>query len=230
MKIEKNFNNSINSSFFLTFLTLTGTTIITLLAVTSGGLTDSKANGDYYIKNALISETSVNIIAGLTYYYMIKMLHNNSEIVTPIRYLDWVITTPLLLLSFIFYLHYKHNKSNNDDNDKKINFLPFLLIILFNFLMILSGYLGEVKKINKYKGLVFGFIFFIALFYVMYHYYVKDNEGGQTMFYIFVTIWAFYGLAYLLSKTNKHIAYNILDMISKAGFGIVLWLTVINDK
>lgn len=158
------------------------------------------------------------------------MLHKNYEIVTPIRYLDWVVTTPLLLLSLILYLTYKHNRINTDAEDKKIDFLPFGLIVILNFLMLLFGYLGEMKKINFNYGLILGFIFFAAMFYVLYHYYVKDNDEGLTMFIIFLSVWSLYGFSYLIKNEKKHIAYNILDMVSKGGFGIVLWLTLINDK
>lgn len=230
MEIEKIFSNPVNMTYFLTFLVLSGTTIITLLLVTSGDLSDDKNKGEYYIKNALVSETSVNIIASITYYYLLGLLQNNYDFVTPIRYLDWVITTPLLLLSFVLYTTYKHNHKNPDATDKDLDLGPLLLIIGFNFGMLLFGYLGETKRVNKYTGLGVGFVFFALLFWYLYEHYVDGYDSSLTVYIAFTTVWALYGVAYLLKPGAKNIAYNILDMISKGGFGVLLWLTVIQDK
>ena len=230
MEIERIFSNTINISYFLTFLVLSGTTIITLLLVTSGNLEEGKNDGEYYIKNALISETAVNIIASITYYYLLQLLQSNYDIITPVRYLDWFITTPLLLLSLVLYTTYKHNRVNPDATDKSLDLNPLMLAVLFNFLMLLFGYLGETKRIGKIAGLLAGFLFFALLFWVLYTNYIDDYDSSLGIFIAFTTVWALYGVAYMLKPGAKNIAYNILDMISKGGFGVLLWVTLIRDK
>ena len=230
MQLERVFSNPINITYFLTFLVLSGTTIITLLLVTSGELTSDKSKGYYYMKNALISETSVNIIASVTYYYLLQLLQKNYKVITPVRYIDWALTTPLLLLSFVLYTTYKHNLKNSDANDKELNMLPLLVIIIANMFMLLFGYLGETGRMSRNKGLVYGFIFFFIMFGLIYFYYVKDHDSSLVLFIIFAFVWMCYGLAYRLSAERKNIAYNILDMISKGGFGIVLWISLIQDR
>jgi hypothetical protein len=46
----------------------------------------------------------------------------------------------------------------------------------------------------------------------------------MAVFVIFSIIWTGYGVAYLFDEEEKNIAYNVLDITSKALFGVVLWL------
>ena len=230
MDLEKIFSNSTSTSFFLTFLVLSGTTIITLLLTTSGDLDGSFDTGEKYMKHALISETSVNIIASITYFYLLQMINRGSlESVTPVRYLDWVITTPLLLLSLALYATYTHNRTNNDFEDKNIDLIPIIPIIALNFFMLLFGYLGETGKIKRMTGLIIGFLFFIGLFYMVYEYYIKDHDSTLPIFIVFTFVWALYGVAYMLKTERKNIMYNILDLVSKGGFGMLLWVALISN-
>jgi hypothetical protein len=41
---------------------------------------------------------------------------------------------------------------------------------------------------------------------------------------MFAAIWTGYGIAYLMDEETKNLAYNGLDVISKAVFGVVLYL------
>jgi hypothetical protein len=46
----------------------------------------------------------------------------------------------------------------------------------------------------------------------------------KLIFFVFAIIWSFYGIAYYLDIENKNIMYNFLDVISKSGFGLFMWL------
>ena len=50
------------------------------------------------------------------------------------------------------------------------------------------------------------------------------SSANHGVFYMFAAIWTGYGFAYLLDEETKNIAYNGLDVISKAIFGVVLYL------
>jgi hypothetical protein len=89
--------------------------------------------------------------------------------------------------------------------------------------MLLFGYLGEQKTISSIKGLVIGFVFFAAMILYMYMYMIPKGSS-LSVFIIFGIIWSGYGIAYLLDEEEKNIAYNMLDVISKALFGVILWL------
>ena len=100
-----------------------------------------------YLKNALISETVVNVIAGLTYFYFLQYLYEKRiplSGITPVRYLDWLLTTPLLLFSFALYSSYVTNKNREPGTDfEEVDFTPLSYIILLNILMLGFGFLGE---------------------------------------------------------------------------------------
>lgn len=225
----KGLNKTIYISFFLSFLALTGSTIFTLL----GSLANYTAE-QRYLKNALISETAVNIIAGITYFYFLKYLYEDSiplEGITSVRYLDWVVTTPLLLLSFALYSSYVTNKNRPAGTPfKNVDLKPLLYIIPLNIVMLFFGFLGENGYINKNLAFVLSIGSFAALFYLIWDKYVDGKDKSlKDLYAVFTTVWLLYGVAYYFPLYSKNIAYNILDMISKSAFGIFLWITTITD-
>lgn len=222
-------DKSIYISFFLSFLALSGSTVFTLLGSVADYDKDQR-----YLKNALISETAVNIIAGITYFYFLKYLYEDSiplEGITSVRYLDWLITTPLLLLSFALYSSYVTNKNREEGTTfVDVDFTPLTYIIPLNFLMLLFGYFGENGYMNKHTAFVISIGFFAILFYFIWDSYIRDkDESLGPLFGVFAAVWLLYGFAYYLPIYSKNIAYNILDMISKSAFGIFLWLTTVTD-
>lgn len=50
------------------------------------------------------------------------------------------------------------------------------------------------------------------------------------MFIEFTIVWSLYGIVYYFDNNNKNIGYNILDIISKVGFGILIWYQVVQYK
>jgi bacteriorhodopsin len=219
--VNYDLTNPMYISFFASFLALSGTTVITFLASFT-----EEAKNNKYLRGSLISETCVNIIAGFTYTYFLKFLADKKlqlENVTTIRYIDWFLTTPLLLVSFAFYTAYTNDKTTGLDG------LPLTYIIVLNILMLVAGFLGETKRIGLYPGFFLGFAFFAPLMYFVYDKYVKDSEGDSNLivFILFVIVWGLYGFAYLLNTKWKNISYNTLDVISKAGFGMLIWLSIV---
>lgn len=222
-------DTTIYISFFLSFLALTGSTVFTFL----GSLADYTSE-QRYLKNALISETVVNIIAGITYYYFLKYLYEDRiplEGVTSVRYLDWLLTTPLLILSFALYSSYITNKNRASGTAfENVDFTPLSYIIPLNLFMLLFGFLGENGMMNKHTAFVISVGFFSALFYCLWDSYVDGkDESLKTIFAIFAAVWLLYGFSYYLPVLQKNIAYNILDMISKSAFGVFLWTSTITD-
>ena len=221
-QVPFNMTDPIYMSFFAAFLALSGTTVITFLATFT-----EKAKKYQYLRSALISETCVNIIAGFAYVYFMKYLYEQKlalEDVTSVRYLDWFLTTPLLLVSFALFSSYSYKK------EEEIDLVPLTYIIIFNLLMLYFGFMGETGKMSRYPAFFLGFAFYILLMYFLYESYIKDKgSDNEILFYVFAVVWALYGFAYLLDVRNKNISYNILDIISKAGFGMFIWLSVTNE-
>ena len=221
-------------TFFIAYIALAGTTVITFVA-SLGDNFDANTNN---LKYSLVSETCVNIIAGLTYSYIMNLLDNKGlslNKVTPIRYIDWVLTTPLLIFSFILYVTHYDNKARRELDSNHVNkrpdYKPLGYIIPLNFIMLFAGYLGETGKIDSKKGLIIGFAAYAGMFYSIYRVYIQNNKDKsmRAIYGVFTFVWFLYGMAYLLETKYKNIAYNFLDVTSKAGFGILIWISTFGE-
>jgi len=162
-------------------------------------------------------ETTVSLVAGIvygTFLEKIKQPNFNLDEIVPTRYIDWMITTPLILLAVVLFYNSRAGS---------VNYRCYFIIVALNWLMLLFGYLGERKIISSMKGIVLGFLFYAAMLLYMYMYVIPKGMSLH-VFVIFGIIWTGYGIAYMLEEEEKNIAYNVLDVVSKALFGVVLWL------
>ena len=167
------------------------------------------------LKEILYIELIVQIVEITFYFWLIYNFTSLEYDITYVRYFDWVISTPFMLLIIIFFMEYITN-NNVRAIDIIINdYFQLLLIILSNFFMLLFGFLGEIKYLNKYISITFGFIFFIFTYYLIIKYYLKNNLFNFFIILINVIIWSIYGIAFNFSFTIKNNMYNILDIFSK---------------
>ena len=183
------------------------------------------------IKSLLWIELIVQLVEGMFYVWLVMNFSTITNI-TPFRYYDWIITTPSMLFSYSMYLIYLNlTTADKEENNDKIPTLyeltlensPTLVVILIlNTLMLLFGYLAELGKLSANMGALYGFVPFIAMFYLIYDNYAKYTQVGRITFYYFSGIWSLYGFASMLSYKYKNTIYNILDLLSKNFFGIFL--------
>jgi bacteriorhodopsin len=171
-------------------------------------------------------ETCISLVA--CYFYSvfndtIKAFHEKKEKmnwkeITQLRYIDWAITTPMMLLVLSLVLSF--------NSKTKIKLHWFLVTIFFNYIMLYTGYLGETGKLNRSISQTIGFIAFHITFGVIYIQYLlpKYNFDNMVIFSSFFTVWSLYGVAFNFTELNKNIAYNYLDLISKCFMGIALWI------
>jgi len=187
------------------------------------------------LTDIVILETIVQAIELFFYIFILRpMVYTNLSQMASIRYFDWVITTPTMLLTTIIFFKYQENIENNID--KNIDFWKFIkenkqnIITIFtcNFLMLVFGYLGEKKYIDMGQSLSFGFLFFGITFYNIYINYAIKSAASLKMFYFIFFIWALYGVAAFFEPVNKNNMFNILDLFSKNFFGIYLYYFIRN--
>ena len=179
------------------------------------------------IRELLIFEFIVQIIEGIFYIWL---AYNFTKIVnvTPKRYIDWVITTPTMLIILMLYLIYLNKKTINETNDLELftllkeNSSVIIPIIFLNWLMLLFGYLGEMKIIPVLLGVILGFIPFLTYYYMIYINYVNQNTSGYLLFWYFFFFWSLYGVVAVLPYYTKNACYNILDLFAKNFFGLFL--------
>jgi hypothetical protein len=184
------------------------------------------------IKQLLILELLVQVIEGSFYFWLFYNFDRITN-VTPKRYLDWVITTPTMLVTLIIYLIYLNNKATSNLEFFQVfneNFNTIISVLLLNWLMLLFGYLGETNIIPTLLGVFLGFIPFLIYYYLIFINYVNfDNSGWQLFFYFFF-FWSLYGVAATLPYYIKNTFYNILDLFAKNFFGIFLAYIIITQS
>jgi len=178
------------------------------------------------LRELLIMEVSVQGIEFSFYVWMITKF-NSIKNITPFRYYDWVITTPTMLITFMFYLMFlrdqeKGVKSESFFTEIKNHWQLILQVSILNWLMLLSGYLGEKGVFSYLATTVVGFVPFFLMFYLIYKNFATKSSLGQKIFWYFSGIWAIYGIAALFSYKIKNAMYNILDLFAKNFFGLFL--------
>ena len=181
------------------------------------------------IRQLLIIELIVQFFEGTFYVWL---AYNFTKVlnVTPKRYIDWVITTPSMLITLMVYLIYLNNSVENNTNTNELelfaifkdNSTIFISILLLNWLMLLFGYLGEMKIIPVLLGVFLGFIPFLLYYYMIYVNYVNEKTPGYLLFWYFFFFWSMYGFVAVLPYYIKNSFYNILDLFAKNFFGIFL--------
>jgi bacteriorhodopsin len=218
-------------SFYITYSFLMTTATVTFI--------EALRTKDAKIRHILNLETCISIVATLFYGMFISKINeiqnkntidnnkdNNKELnnkefnykdINTTRYIDWSITTPIMLLVLLLAFCY--------NNKKNVIFWKFLIVLVLNYGMLFFGYLGENKKINKITATTIGFLFFFALYYYIYVNYIQEFKSfdNQIIYWSFFIFWSLYGVVYWLNERNKNIFYNILDLFSKCFVGIFFW-------
>jgi sensory rhodopsin len=172
------------------------------------------------------------VIAAINYFYMRTTYHEGvargtSEFPTSFRYVDWVLTTPLMLIKFPLML-------GIGDRGK-----PFMIrLVVLDLIMIITGYIGEVAKS---PAVHFGFFLIgcIAWFGILASLFtalttLPDRIGpalrsGVRSMSLFVVIgWAIYPVGFFLPMLGlpddvRELAYNIADLFNKVGLCLVVY-------
>ena len=179
------------------------------------------------IRELLILELVVQLIEG-SFYFWLAYKFTKIINVTPKRYIDWAITTPTMLITLIVYLIYLNKKVENRTDELefftifKDNSNIIIPVLILNWLMLLFGYLGEIRVIPVFLGVFLGFIPFLIYYYLIYVNYVTQNSSGYMLFWYFFFFWSLYGIVAVLPYYLKNALYNILDLFAKNFFGLFL--------
>ena len=183
---------------------------------------------DEILKDLLKVELFVQVVEFIFYIWLFFYFSKVSQNVTPFRYLDWLITTPLMLITLSAFLNHQDN-----DRDRLGDFLSkntgsIIKIVLLNATMLLFGFIGELGFLNPYTSTALGFIPFALNFKYIKDKFLKSSEDKikNAIFYWFVFFWALYGVFALMNYTYKNTGYNILDLFSKNFFGLFLAYTI----
>ena len=179
---------------------------------------------DELLKDLLKVELFVQIIEFIFYIWLIYNFNKTSRNITPFRYLDWAITTPLMLITLSAYLN--HNGTTSARlSDFLSNYSGSIVkIVVLNAAMLMFGFIGEIGLLNPYISTALGFIPFALNFSYIKDTFLLSSEdtSKKILFYWFVFFWSLYGVFALTKYTTKNSGYNILDIFAKNFFGIFL--------
>ena len=171
-------------------------------------------------------------IAAVHYYYMREVWVTSGISPTEFRYIDWILTVPLMVVEF--YLLTKVN---------------FQKLVWASIAMLVTGYFGEAG-VGPLSPALWGLLSGAAYFYIAYDVVAGEvgtaaaAAGGKiananTLLTRFVIIgWGIYPLGYLIGTADgqwysfmsgmvdadmRDLIYNVGDAINKIGFGLVVW-------
>jgi bacteriorhodopsin len=145
--------------------------------------------------------------------------------ITAHRYVDWFITTPTMLVSFVIFFKYLNKPQRNIRLPQSLREeMPNVIkIVLGNILMLTFGFLAESGFINRYVGVALGFLPFAYVFKILYANYARYNNLALILYYFSFFIWGLYGVAAVLPFAPKNTFYNILDLFAKNAYGLFLY-------
>jgi len=199
----------ITNTFYITYVFFMTTATITFI--------EAMRTPDQKIRNILNLETCISVVAAFFYSKFVSKAESGNldhESINKTRYLDWAITTPIMLLVLVLAFLY-------NTNGGPLKFSKFLTMLGLNYGMLGMGYLGMMGIIDKTLANVAGFGFFFTLYgYIYKNFLTKYNFDNMMLFYSFVILWAFYGVFYQMDNITKNVGYNVLDLFSKCFVGI----------
>ncbi len=177
-------------------------------------------------------------IAATMYFRMSGVVGTNGDIQgllalpTHIRYIDWLITTPLMLVNLMILLEVTAEKQG-----------VAIVIIAADIAMIIFGFFGE--RFANTPGMTFeawvmfslGMLAFILLLYMLYSTLAEVAKDKvvpvRRAFFnirLFILIgWSIYPLGFVFGmlgdadgfKVARELVYNISDLVNKVGLGLI---------
>ena len=167
---------------------------------------------------------TISQVIEFTYY--VAALCYFKEITTWTRYLDWFLSTPLMLVSTMAFLLFLQDNTNTMGTLFQSEYVFYTLSVLgFNWLMLTFGVLVELGATQRPMAfLTLGTVSFIASFVSLLIGFVGKTTLGAGLVLFMYIVWGMYGIAATFETVAKNIAYNLLDIVSKNFYGVFLFV------
>ena len=168
-------------------------------------------NSAYVLKDGLVMQTG--------------MQFNNAY-----RYVDWLLTVPLLLLEFVLVLRLPHAET----------YKKGLALTLAAAFMVILGYPGETLTVGFAK-VIWWVLAMIPFSYILYE-MIKGVGASiktqplvvQPLFkktrLLIILSWSFYPLVYILplfglsTFVSIQVGFTVVDIVAKSVFGILIYI------
>ncbi len=200
-------------------------------------------NTDPKWRTSVLISGLITFIAAVHYYYMRDYNLATGQSPVFFRYVDWLLTVPLMCVEFYLIT-------------KKAGAKVALLwkLIAASVFMLVTGYIGEAIYPTETQSWIWGFVSSIGYFYIVYLIWfgevaqLAEKAGGavrkanRTLAWFVLVGWAIYPIGYIagtagglfgmpvLSGLSLDVVYNIGDAVNKIGFGLVIYVLAQSDK
>jgi len=179
---------------------------------------------DEILKDLLKVEIVVQVIEFLFYTWMLYQFSRVSRSITPFRYLDWSITTPLMLITLSCFLNHDGTTTDRLGDFLSTHANSLVRIVFLNASMLFFGFMGELGYMNPYTSTALGFVPFALNFKYIKDTFLRSSKDTtkNLVYYWFLFVWSLYGVFAVTNYTVKNTGYNVLDIFSKNFFGLFL--------
>lgn len=201
-------------------------------------------NTDPKWRTSLLISGLITFIAAIHYYYMRGFYMETQESPTFFRYVDWLLTVPLMAVEFYLIT-------------KKAGARLGLLwkLIAASVAMLVLGYIGEGIYKDETQSWIWGALSGVAYFYIVYLIWggevarLANKAGGavkranRVLAWFVLVGWAIYPLGYIFGTEGglfgmslgvdaafMDVVYNIGDAVNKIGFGLVIYALAVSDQ
>ncbi len=192
-------------------------------------------------KTSLLIAGLITMIASVHYYYMRDVWLTTGQSPTQFRYIDWILTVPLMCVEF--YLILKAFGAKIDLLWKMIG---------YSLLMLIAGYLGETAF--RSNSVIWGIISSVGYAGIVYEVWLgsarklasnskdpKLQAAFKALSWFVLVGWAIYPIGYMAIETdgwlrnvidvrNMDLIYNIGDAVNKIGFGLVIYSLAVSSS
>ena len=167
------------------------------------------------------ASSSILSIASTQYAISLYLYKRYPKIAEEIRYIDWLLTTPLLLFTY-------WKLAQNHGYKGKFEYLGISVVLMVSF-----GYIAE-KNRNSYTWFIMSIIPYLLILSEIMKIQKMFNKNGMNEYSslgdFFIYGWSVYPLAFYASDKWKFILYSFGDFINKGVYSIMLYDILKKEK
>lgn len=191
-------------------------------------------------KTSLTVSGLVTLIAAVHYFYMRDVWVATGSTPTVYRYIDWLITVPLLMIEFYLILA----------AIAKVPTGVFWRLMIGTLVMLIGGYLGEAGYMSVLPAFVIGMLGWAYILWEIFAGEASKINANQApanvqsafnlMRWIVTIGWAIYPVGYYFgyltsadpaeSMQALNIVYNLADVLNKIAFGVIIWSVAVSES